>query len=250
MTRLPGILRWVALAAALVVSSRFEYAAGQWAGLGWAAFAVPVMVDTYAVGSLLVGRDVRAALALLWTSILLGAVHLSLTSTGPERTGIVGQLVVAAVLSTITAGVVWRVDDLARQDAAAKAAQEAAAADAARKAAADERARVLADREASRTAELELARLAVESRAVPDRPPVQSRTRPAVRTSDRGPVDVSDLVLVGRAVASDLTRSGQALTRASLARGLRDRGHSAGTDRVGALLRVLREQGPAERVAL
>lgn len=63
---------------------------------------------------------------------------------------------------------------------------------------------------------------------------------PEDQIPDREPVDVSDLVLVGRAVAADLARAGRPLTRAALIAGVRARGHGLSTDRAGALLRALR----------
>jgi len=69
-------------------------------------------------------------------------------------------------------------------------------------------------------------------------PSSPKRSRPA-RT--RTPVvDVAELLLVGRAVAADLDRRGETLTRRSLIAELAERGHPIGTTRAGELLAQLR----------
>ncbi len=96
---------------------------------------------------------------------------------------------------------------------------------------------------------------------VPDRETDRDRDRvrsaagrglvPAVRSSGsvpaRGlprsrpvPVDVADLLLVGRAVAADLANAGRPLTRVALIAGLRARGHRIATGRASELLRALK----------
>lgn len=63
-------------------------------------------------------------------------------------------------------------------------------------------------------------------------------------------VDVSDLLLPGRAVARELERSGQRVTRKALQEGLRARGHKVSTERAQALLGAVRDApGPPQRVA-
>ena len=52
--------------------------------------------------------------------------------------------------------------------------------------------------------------------------------------------DVADLLLVGRAVADELARTGQPLNRRNLLAGIRARGRSCSSERASALLRALR----------
>jgi hypothetical protein len=51
---------------------------------------------------------------------------------------------------------------------------------------------------------------------------------------------VGDLLLVGQAVAEQLSREGRALTRTALVDGIRAHGHTVSTDRAAELLRQLR----------
>lgn len=70
--------------------------------------------------------------------------------------------------------------------------------------------------------------------------PAPARTGPVgtgVAAADGG---LDGLLLVGRAVAADLARSGHPLTRAALREGLRARGRSISNQRAGELLAVLR----------
>jgi hypothetical protein len=160
MTR---VLMLAALAAGLTVSAQYEYAAGVALGLTWAAYAIPVMVDAYAVAALVGGRDVRAALGLLWCSITLGAVHRALHVPDAAATVeyVAGQVVMAVVISTVTAGVIWRVDVLLHADRArardahaeAERARVRAGQDAVRRAHAAELAAVRAEAEAARTSQ-------------------------------------------------------------------------------------------------
>ncbi|WP_143448855.1 DUF2637 domain-containing protein [Kineosporia sp. A_224] len=61
-----------------------------------------------------------------------------------------------------------------------------------------------------------------------------------VPTGERPRPDVGDLLLPGQAIAADLARTGERLTRARLVDELRARGHSCSTARAGALLEALR----------
>jgi len=180
------LTRWlprITMAAALVVSARFEYSAGVALNLGWAAAAVPVMVDAYAIGSVLTGRDIRGALAVLWVSVTAGAVHLA-TQAPDARPSEPQWLAAHAVLAGVVAGlvvtIVYRVERAARlamleaararDVAAAAAARERAAAAAAAEAAAERaRAQAEADREVTARAAREQAwRDAEEARAQRD----------------------------------------------------------------------------------
>lgn len=70
----------------------------------------------------------------------------------------------------------------------------------------------------------------------------RSSSRSSKRSSReaRPAVDVSDLLVVGQAVAADLARGGQPLTRDALRTGVRDRGHTCSTARAQALLTAVR----------
>lgn len=86
--------------------------------------------------------------------------------------------------------------------------------------------------------------------------PAGDRTRP-VMTADTGQeavtpaeprpvkrpagIDVTDLLMVGQAVAADLDRAGQRITRAALQAGVRARGHTCSTGRAQALLTAVRD---------
>lgn len=84
-------------------------------------------------------------------------------------------------------------------------------------------------------------RAGASRRPVPDSP---SAARP-VKGPKRAALDVDDLVLPAQAVAQDLTRAGERVTRASLATGLRARGLPCSTDKAQALLPLLRAQQSA-----
>lgn len=198
------VLRWASLLAVLVVSSRFEFSAGQAVGLGLFAVAVPVMVDAYAVSAIVAGLDVKAALTLLWVSVTTGAIHAALTKPDgrpDDPAWVAGQIGMAVLIATVTTGVLWRVDLLFHREREARAAAEAAELAAAeQRAAADaersreqqradlelerERARIDLDRQ--RVA-AELARVATAPPADPPTRPARPSTRPATRVAD--PVD-------------------------------------------------------------
>lgn len=72
------------------------------------------------------------------------------------------------------------------------------------------------------------------------------RALPSNRDASNGQdVDVADLLLVGRAVADDLTRQGLPLNRRSLLAGIRARGRSCSTERASALIKALRKAAPS-----
>lgn len=81
-----------------------------------------------------------------------------------------------------------------------------------------------------------------QSVETPPRPRSSSRSakRSDRRSGDRSPVDVSDLLVVGQAVAADLARADRPLTRDALRAGVRDRGHTCSTARAQALLTAVR----------
>ncbi|WP_158220331.1 DUF2637 domain-containing protein [Kineosporia sp. A_224] len=79
---------------------------------------------------------------------------------------------------------------------------------------------------------------AVKSPVVPGQVPARGRSAEDV---PEAAVDVSDLLVVGQAVAADLHRIGQRLTRAALQSGVRDRGHTCSTARAQALLSAVRD---------
>jgi|HubBroStandDraft_3_1064219.scaffolds.fasta_scaffold202414_1 hypothetical protein len=82
--------------------------------------------------------------------------------------------------------------------------------------------------------------------ALPAGPPAAQRAR-APRKPRRAPVpDVDELMPLGWQVAADLAEHGQALTRDTLAAGLRAAGHPAGNARVGALLARLKAEAPPD----
>jgi hypothetical protein len=85
----------------------------------------------------------------------------------------------------------------------------------------------------------------------PARRRAPTRSRPAgrgtaVRKPRRTVLDVDALMPLGWQVTADLTARGEALTRDSLAAGLRAAGHPAGNARVGALLARLKTEAPAD----
>jgi hypothetical protein len=109
---------------------------------------------------------------------------------------------------------------------------------------------VAADRVPARTAD-RTAGPVTATAAVPVTGPPTARTgrTEAVRApaeSDPAaaavvPVDLADLLLLGRAVAAELAHAGRPLTRTALIDGLRGRGRRISTDRAGELLRRLRD---------
>jgi hypothetical protein len=217
------VLRWVALLAVLVVSATFEYSAGVAVGLGWAAPAVPVMVDAYAVSAMLAGRDVRAALALLWTSVTTGALHRALTVPGArldDAAWVSGQVAMAVLIATVATGVLWRVDELFRQDREAReqAARAEAAAAAQRAQADDARRRYEEDRalqlERART-ELDIARTRAHADTARDVQP--ARTRPARPLRAGGDRARSDDLERRRALRAEWEAGGRTMTAAEVA---------------------------------
>lgn len=199
-------LRWVALAAGLVVSSRFEYAAGVAVGLGAAAYAVPVMVDAYAVGALMAGRDVRAALTLLWASIVTGALHRALTMPDAPAgaRGVAGQVALAVAVASLTSGVIWRVDALVHADTVAAETAE-------RDAYARELAQARADLASARA---DAARAHADAARVRPQP---ARTQPPrARTRKRAPAPQTELE-VRRALRAEWEQSGRTMTGEQIA---------------------------------
>ncbi len=82
--------------------------------------------------------------------------------------------------------------------------------------------------------------------------PASPRTAATPSTPVRRPdvASAPELLAAGREVADDLRRDDVALTRAALARGLRQRGIAVGTGRAGELLAVLRAEGAPPSPAL
>lgn len=154
------VLPRITLVAVLVLSAQYEYAAGQAAGLGWwAAAAVPVMVDSYALVAVLTARDVRPAMVVLGVSLFAGALHRALAVPGArldDGAWVTGQVVSAGVLVGLIVTVLWRSEASARDHLAARAAAARVQAEADRAAA--ERART--DAEAARAAAAEAVKVA------------------------------------------------------------------------------------------
>lgn len=73
-----------------------------------------------------------------------------------------------------------------------------------------------------------------------DRSPVTLTAAPTGQTTGGTAGQVDDLLVVGQAVAADLARTGQRLTRAALQAGVRDRGHTLSTQRAQTLLTAVR----------
>jgi hypothetical protein len=69
--------------------------------------------------------------------------------------------------------------------------------------------------------------------------PLTTRVENTVPGSEE-PVEVGDLLLIGRAVAEDLAHQGLPLNRRNLLAGIRARGRSCSSERASALLRALR----------
>jgi hypothetical protein len=83
--------------------------------------------------------------------------------------------------------------------------------------------------------------------AVPAAPAVPAARRRAPRKARRAAApDVDALMPLGWQVTADLADRGEALTRDTLAAGLRAAGHAAGNARVGALLARLKTGAPAD----
>ncbi|MBB6350906.1 hypothetical protein FHU36_007478 [Nonomuraea muscovyensis] len=98
-----------------------------------------------------------------------------------------------------------------------------------------------------RLGELTPGDVAVQVRAVPDDPPALPAAPRKPRLSLRAPrktppLNVSDLVPLGRRVAADLEAQGEPLTRDRLRDAIRSHGQSISTDRAGALLAHLKTE--------
>jgi hypothetical protein len=117
MTRLSGLLRWVALLGTLGGIATLEYLAGQAAG--WSdlrAAGVPLGVDAFVMSVLLADRarwyDRAAALGLMEFTVVVSAVaghHDKVNGRDPNVT-------LGAVLATALVFALWRVDETFRAE--------------------------------------------------------------------------------------------------------------------------------------
>lgn len=117
MSRLSGILRWVALLGTLGSIATLEYLAGQAAG--WSdlrAAGVPLGVDAFVMSVLLADRarwyDRAAALGLMEATVVISAVaghHDKVNGQDPN-------VALGAILATALVFALWRVDETFRAE--------------------------------------------------------------------------------------------------------------------------------------
>jgi hypothetical protein len=117
MSRLSGVLRWVALIGTLGSIATLEYLAGQAAGWStWRAIGVPIGVDAFVMSVLLADRarwfDRAAALGLMEATVVISAVaghHDKVDGQDPN-------VALGAVLATALVFALWRVDETFRSE--------------------------------------------------------------------------------------------------------------------------------------
>ena len=160
-------LRWVALAAVLVVCAVAEYHGAATAGLHPAVAAcLPLAVDSFVVTAVLSGRDVRAAMATLTGTVLVGVLASAFADDG-----VWWRLGTALWVAAVAPWVLYRIDLAVRADNAQRATQRA-------EAAAQKAAQADAQRRADERAERAVQR--AETRATAPRNEVRNE-RPAPR---------------------------------------------------------------------
>ena len=106
--------RWVAVTAGVALCGWLEWHAAVATGLHeWIAVCLPVLIHVYVVTTLIAGRDVKAALAIMWMSVAIGVGVVSTWPDGDAPPPVV-KAAIAIWMATVVAVVMYRLDTAIR----------------------------------------------------------------------------------------------------------------------------------------